>query len=86
MEVIDEQNNKFIPHVLELSFGVDRNVYALLDLNIKDDKKRGNVVLKLNPQLAHITLGIFPLVKKEPKLVKLAQEIYQNIKTCYTCF
>ena len=85
MEILDEQNNKFIPHVLELSFGVDRNVYALLDLNIQDDKKRGNVVTQLPTQLAPIKLAVFPLVKKEPKLVKLSKEIFQQLNCCYTC-
>ena len=86
MEIIDEQNNKFIPHVLELSFGVDRTLYALLDLNYAYDKKRGNAILGLPIKLAPITLGIFPLVKKEEKLVKLSKEVYQQLNCCYTCF
>jgi len=85
MEVLDENNNKFIPHVLELSFGVDRNVYALLDLNIQDDKKRGNAVFQIPTKLAPLTLAIYPLVKKDPKLVKLAQKVYSQLNCCYNC-
>ena len=53
---------KFIPHVLELSFGVDRIFYALLDLSysVNDDK----VILKLPPVVAPITVSVFPLVNK----------------------
>ena len=86
MEIQDENNNKFIPHVLELSFGVDRTLYALLDLSLKDDKKRGNAVMQLPKNLAPITLAIFPLVRKEPKLVKIAQQIYKQLNCCYQCF
>lgn len=85
MEVMDEENKKFIPHVLELSFGVDRNVYALLDLNYAFDKKRGNVVLGLPIKLAPITIGVFPLVKKEEKLVEMACQVYGQLKSCYNC-
>ncbi|MFH1473325.1 MAG: glycine--tRNA ligase [Candidatus Aenigmatarchaeota archaeon] len=55
-------NKKFIPHVLELSFGVDRILYSLLDLSysIKDEK----VVLKLPAHVAPITVSVFPLVNK----------------------
>ncbi|MBI2102261.1 glycine--tRNA ligase [Candidatus Woesearchaeota archaeon] len=38
MEVLEEATSeRFVPHVLELSFGVDRTVYALLDLAYDDD-------------------------------------------------
>jgi len=86
MEILDENNKKFIPHVLELSFGVDRNLYALLDLNIEDNKKRGNVILHLPKNLASITLAVFPLVKKEPKLTKLARDIFCQLNCCYQAY
>lgn len=86
MEILDNNNNKFIPHVLELSFGIDRMIYSLLDLVYNDDKKRSNIVLSLPISLAPFSCALFPLVKNEPALVKLAQEIYLDLKKSYSCF
>lgn len=87
MEILDESSGKkFIPHVLELSFGVDRNVYALLDLNYELDGERGNVVLHLPAKLTPFFCAVFPLVKNKPEIAAKAEEIYQSIKDCYSCF
>jgi len=81
MEVLEESTGKkFIPHVLELSFGVDRNVYALLDLAYNDDKERGNVVLGLPNKFTPFQCAIFPLVKNKEEITRKAHEIYQQLK------
>lgn len=85
MEVLDDTSNeKFIPHVLELSFGVDRNVYALLDLNYEDNKERGNIILKLPPKLSPLYCAVFPLVKNKEEITAKAGQVYQQVKTAYT--
>src|SRR3989338_9045950 len=87
MEVLDEETQqKFIPHVLELSFGVDRHVYALLDLAYNEDKERGNVVLKLPTKLTSFFCAVYPLVKNKEEIVGLAREVYAVIKDGYSCF
>ncbi|MBI2545220.1 MAG: glycine--tRNA ligase [Candidatus Aenigmarchaeota archaeon] len=68
---------KFIPHVLELSFGVDRILYSLLELNYAEDKDR--VYLKLPAKLSPFTLAVFPLVNKD-KIPKKAEEIFEELK------
>lgn len=85
LEVIDENNRKFLPHVLELSFGVDRMLYSLLDINYCDDRKRGNIVLKLPSSLAPFYCIVFPLVKNKPELVKKTREVCSQLRTCYSC-
>ncbi|MDO9536715.1 MAG: glycine--tRNA ligase [Thermoplasmata archaeon] len=70
---------KLIPHVLELSFGVDRNVWALLDIHLVDERTG---VLKLPPQLAPYTFAVFPLMKKD-ELIPLAKEIHNLLKDDY---
>jgi glycyl-tRNA synthetase len=77
-------NNKtFIPHVIELSFGVDRNVWALLDLFYKEEKER---TLFLFPfELAPVDVAIFPLVNRE-RMPQIAEEIYNSLKKEFTCF
>jgi len=55
-------DRRVLPHVLELSFGVDRNVWALLDILLEAGAK---TVLRLPPALAPVSLGVFPLLSKE---------------------
>ena len=86
MEIFDEESgSKFIPHVLELSFGVDRNVYVLLDQNLSGDKERGNLVLGLPAKFTPFYCAVFPLVKNKPELVALAERIHQDLKIGFSC-
>ena len=75
---VNIDGKKFIPHVLELSFGVDRNVFMLLDIFFNE--KENNTILKLPPKLAPIKVAIFPLVKKDKKLVQIARNIYNDLQ------
>ena len=64
LSVYDEETKeRFIPHVLELSFGVDRNIQTLLTFAYEHDKKRENIVLHLHPLLAPIKAAVFPIKK-----------------------
>lgn len=89
MEILDEASGeRFVPHVLELSFGVDRNVYALLDLSYDDDKKRGNIVLHLPSSFTPFYCAVFPLVKNKEDIVQKAEEVEallrrHNLKPLY---
>ncbi len=74
---VNIDGKKFIPHVLELSFGVDRNVFMLLDIFF--NKKENNTILKLPSKLAPIKVAIFPLVKKDKKLIRIAKDIYKEL-------
>ena len=78
----EESKEKFIPHVLELSFGVDRNFYSILNFAYFYDKKRENLVLKLHPKLAPVKIAVFPLVKR-PDFEKIAQDIFHDLKKMY---
>ena len=73
-----ETKEKFYPHVIEPSFGVDRSVLAvLLDAYTEEDDR---VVLKLKPKLAPYKVAVFPLLKNKPELVKKAREVYNILK------
>jgi glycyl-tRNA synthetase len=63
---------KFVPHVLELSFGVDRNIYALLEMFYEEEKER--TIFKFPRLLCPYDCAIFPLVSKD-KLPEKALEI-----------
>ncbi len=51
------------PNVLELTFGVDRNLWALADLHLGKDGERTR--WKLPAFLAPVAVGVFPLIEKD---------------------
>lgn len=69
----------YVPHVLELSFGVDRFVFALLDTSLKEGKE--GWYFALPAKLAPFDVGVYPLVNKE-KLPALATEVKQSLQSC----
>ena len=73
---------RFIPHCIEPSFGVDRTVLAVLCNAYTEDEMAGEkrVFLKLNPSVAPYKVAVFPLLKNKPELVKKAEEIFKMIK------
>jgi len=70
---------KYLPHVIEPSLGVDRTFLAVLCSAYSVDEIEGEkrTVLRFHPRVAPIKAGIFPLVKNKPVLVERAQEIYK---------
>jgi len=73
-------NRKFIPHVLELSFGVDRILFALMDIGFTNDDR---FFLKLPSKVAPFTIGVFPLVKK---LSMKSKEVYNYLRNDFDVF
>jgi glycyl-tRNA synthetase len=63
LSVTLQDGRKVLPHVLELTFGLDRNVWALADLHLAKDGER--TVWRLPPYLAPVAVGVFPLMAKE---------------------
>lgn len=71
-------NERFIPHVVEPTFGISRLFTIVLMNSYSEDGER--VYLKLNPKLAPYKAAVFPLLANKPDLVKKAKEIYQKLK------
>ena len=88
MEYLDpETKEKFIPHVLEPSFGVDRTVLALLcDAYDEETLENGEVrtVLRFKPSIAPVKVAVFPLMKKEP-LGSKALEVFEKLQKIWPC-
>jgi glycyl-tRNA synthetase len=62
----DDGGKKITPHVLEIAFGIDRPVFALMDLFYsKIDKESGKTTFKVPYWLAPVDVAIFPLMKKD---------------------
>lgn len=72
----------FIPHVIEPTFGVDRNLLAVLCQAYSVDEQGGEkrVFLKLPANLAPVKVAVFPLLKNKPELVAKAQEVYKQLR------
>lgn len=81
LEYIDQQSNeRFIPHVLEPSFGIDRLVLALIDsaYTVEDVDGEERVVMKFKKELAPVKVAVLPLMKKDG-LPEKAHEIYTTL-------
>ncbi len=77
--VSDETHKKEVPHVLEIAFGPDRMLFAILDLcyNPKEEAE-GKTTLHLPAALAPIQVQVFPLVKKDGMPEK-ARAIFEEL-------
>ncbi len=88
LEYFDEETKqKFVPHVVEPSAGVDRTVLALICEAYSEDeapdekgKMETRIVLRFHPRMAPIKCGIFPLLKNKEQLVAKAKEIVDLLR------
>jgi len=80
----EETKEHILPGVIEPSWGVDRALLAFLFEAYDNDQKRGNIVLKLHQKLVPMQIGIFPLVKNKPELLKKAEDVFQSLRTAFT--
>lgn len=71
---MEERGRRFIPHVVEPSFGSDRLVYVTLEYayRVKDDR----VILSFPRDIAPIQIGVYPLVSKDG-LPEKALQVYK---------
>jgi glycyl-tRNA synthetase len=94
LEYFDEETKqKFIPHVVEPSAGVDRTVLALICEAYSEDeapdekgKMETRTVLRLHPRVAPIKCAVFPLLKNKEQLVAKAKEIADLLRPYMNVF
>ena len=79
----EETKERFIPHVIEPTFGVDRTILAVLLSAYEEDNLGGEkrIVLKLKKEIAPIRAAVFPLLKNKPELVKKAREVFDSLRS-----
>jgi len=88
LEYFDEETKqRFIPHVVEPSAGVDRTVLALICEAYSEDeapdekgKMETRLVLRFHPRIAPIKCAVFPLLKNKEQLVARAKEIVDLLR------
>ncbi|MCE9628418.1 MAG: glycine--tRNA ligase [Candidatus Vogelbacteria bacterium] len=78
----EESKERFIPHVIEPSFGVDRTVLAVLSDAYREDEMNGEArsYLALAPSVAPVLVAVFPLLKNKPELIAKARTIFAELK------
>jgi glycyl-tRNA synthetase len=78
-------NEKFVPHVIEPSFGVERTLMAVLSAAYTEDEVNGEkrVFLKLPEHLAPVKYAVSPLLKNKEELVVKSREVYELLKNKY---
>lgn len=73
-----ETGEKFVPHIVETSGGVDRAfLFLMLDAYTQEEDR---IVLKLNYKIAPYQVAVFPLLANKPQLVEAAREIYNFLR------
>ncbi len=74
---------RFIPHVLELSVGIDRTFFAAMSLFYMGTKEREWEWFSFPEGIAPFTYAVFPLVNKDG-ISELAKKLYDGLKPKHT--
>jgi glycyl-tRNA synthetase len=89
----EETKQRFIPHVVEPSAGVDRTVLALLceaydEETVTDEKGKTEtrIVMRFHPRIAPVKVGVFPLLKNNEQLVSKAREVVTSLRAYMNVF
>lgn len=83
LEYFDESTKeKYVPHVIEPSLGVDRVFLAIMCSAYAEDEVGGEKrnFLKFHPRVAPVKAAVLPLVKNKEELVGVARELYDKLK------
>jgi len=86
----EETKERYHPHIIETSVGVDRSFLVFLIDAYQEIKggrtktteatKEIEVLLKLDKKLAPTKVAVLPLVRNKPKLIKKAKEVFKLLK------
>jgi glycyl-tRNA synthetase len=88
LEVVDPADQqKILPHIFELSMGIDRSIYTILEHSYHEEQLKDDIraVLKLKPYLAPVVVGILPLMTKDG-LGEKARAIHADLKLDFDTF
>jgi glycyl-tRNA synthetase len=88
LEYYDEQTKeKYIPHCIEPSLGVDRLMLALICSAYAEDEVGGEKrsLLKFDPKIAPIKVAVLPLLKNKEELVSVARDLFDKLRRRWNC-
>lgn len=83
----EETKEKYIPHCIEPSLGVDRLLLALICSAYAEDEVGGEKrsLLKFDPKIAPVKVAVLPLVKNKEALVSVARELFDQLRVRWNC-
>ncbi len=93
MQYSDPQTwKRYIPHVIEPSFGLSRTVLAAMidayeeeKYTDQNGKEATRIVARFNKHIAPIKFAILPLIKKDEKQVEIAETLFKKLSKKYMC-
>ncbi|HMQ06702.1 MAG TPA: glycine--tRNA ligase [Saprospiraceae bacterium] len=87
-----EENNSYIPYVIETSIGCDRMFLAQISESLQEETvpdAEGNdstrIVMKLHPSLSPVKVAVLPLLKNKEELTRMAEDIFKKLKKHTSC-
>ncbi|MFP4365155.1 MAG: glycine--tRNA ligase [Spirochaetia bacterium] len=84
----EETKERYIPYIVETSAGLTRSVLMVITDAYEEEEiheKDTRTVLRFHPEIAPITVAVFPLVKKDG-LKELAMEIEEDLREDFATF
>jgi glycyl-tRNA synthetase len=77
-----ETNERFVPHVIEPTYGLGRHVLAALVSAYREDDLGGEIrtYLALPPKLAPVKMMVSPLLRNKPELVEKARQVREELR------
>lgn len=89
LEYFDQaKNERYTPHVLEPTFGLDRTILAAISSAYTEEElEEGDIrtVMRFPKEIAPIKVAVFPLLKNKLELVAKAQEVFDSLKSDFMC-
>jgi glycyl-tRNA synthetase len=78
----EETKERYVPHVIEPTFGVGRLLLAVIADAYAEDEQNGEprAFLKFSPKIAPVKAAVFPLLKNKPELVEKARSVFAMLK------
>jgi len=81
-------NEKYTPHVLEPTFGLDRAILASIVSAYEEESLENGesrVVMKFPAKVAPVKIAVFPLLKNKPALIEKAERVFDSLKNKWLC-
>jgi len=83
---VEEEKKKVVPHVFELSMGVDRLIFSILEHTFREKSKEKDWEwFDFPPQIAPYEVAVFPLMKKDG-LAEKAKQVAAALRGSLTVF
>lgn len=77
-----ETGEKFLPHVIEPTWGVERTILAILLSAYAEEGDR--IILKFKPRIAPYKVAVFPLVRNKAEITTKARSVFDSLKNTFT--